>query len=148
MKIIFYSSGDNKLARLIAYIYLDLFSKDRLISKLEDIFFNNEEQSKNNLCFVGTGNHNYQVMALGCYKQNNIIINLITGLNSIFAIKEDIILINIDAIDNLFIKIGIIAINFKVKKIGLLLLERGVIYEMPRINRLVKELKEKVAKRI
>ena len=38
MKIIFYSTGDNKLAKLIAYIYLDMLNKDRLISKLKDIF--------------------------------------------------------------------------------------------------------------
>ena len=145
MKIIFYSSKDNKLAKWIACSYLNYIDQYNLNKKIKDIFLKSENLSKNNLCYIGSRKDNCQIIALGCYGQNNIILNLITGLNDIFSIQEKIILINIDSIYNIFINLGLTAINLKLESIGLLLLKKGIIVETPKINKLVKEIRERIA---
>ena len=145
MKIIFYSTKDNKLAKWIACSYLNYIDQYNLNKKIKDIFLKSENLSKNNLCYIGSRKDNCQIIALGCYGQNNIILNLITGLNDIFSIQEKIILINIDSIYNIFINLGLTAINLKLESIGLLLLKKGIIVETPKINKLVKEIRERIA---
>lgn len=145
MKIIFYSSGDNKLARLVGYSYLGSITEDKLTEKIEQIFLRDENEIKNNLSYLGDSINNIQIMALGCYEQNSILINLINGLNDIFSITEKIILINIDSIYNLYIKLGTVAINLKLKRLGFFLLKKGINLEMIKINKLVKEIREGIA---
>ncbi|MFO7819952.1 MAG: DUF3189 family protein [Halanaerobacter sp.] len=142
MKIIFYSSGDNKLARLIGYSYLGSIAEDELTEKVEQIFLRDENEIKKNLSYLGDSINNIQIMALGCYGQNSIVINLVNGLNDIFSISEKIILINIDSIYNLYIKLGTAAINLKWERLGCFLLKKGINSEIMKINKLVEEIRE------
>ncbi|MBM7556014.1 DUF3189 family protein [Halanaerobacter jeridensis] len=144
MKIIFYSSRDNKLAKWIAYSYLNYINSEQITKKIEDIFLEDDDLFKNNLCYLGNSSDNCQVIALGCYGQNNIILNLITALNNIYSIQEEVILINIDSIYNSSINLGLKAIDFKLQGLGFLLLKKGIIAERSKINKLVEEIKERI----
>jgi hypothetical protein len=127
MKIIFYSNSDNKLAKLIAYQYLDYVDLKSLVAKIEEVFLIKSNTPKDNLTVVGKTDENNKILAVGCYGQENIIMNLINGLN------------------NLFIRLGIFAGKLNLKSLGGLLLKKGIVSEMTEINKIIDQTKERVS---
>ena len=145
MKIIFYSTYDNKLAKLIANNYFDFIVTEKLTAKIKEIFSPEKRLVENNLYCINKKDSPVEVIALGCYGQEQIMFNLITGLNDIFSIQEKIVLINIDVLYNLLIKLGVKAVNLKLERLGLFLIEKGVIQEMPKIKKMIIKTKERIA---
>ncbi|MGM0369406.1 MAG: DUF3189 family protein [Bacillota bacterium] len=145
MKIIFYSNSDNKLAKLIAYQYLDYVDLKSLVAKIEEVFLIKSNTPKDNLTVVGKTDENNKILAVGCYGQENIIMNLINGLNNMFGIQEEILLVDISLISNLFIRLGIFAGKLNLKSLGGLLLKKGIASEITEINKIIDQTKERVS---
>lgn len=145
MKIIFYSTWDDKLAKLVADNYFDFINTEKLPVKIREIFLAEKKQQPKNIYCVTEQDNSLQIIALGCYGQEQIIFNLITSLNDIFSIKEKIVLINIDILYNIFIKLGLSAVHLNLKRLGLFLLKKGISQEIPKIKNIIKKTKERIA---
>ena len=140
MKIIFYSNKNNKLAKSIAYQYLNLKKS------VEDVFLLSETDHKKNLSVLGVSEAGHKVVVLGCYQQKKIIFNLIAGINNIFSIREKIVLVDTDVVDNLFLKLGKVAMKLNFKNLGIILIKKGIYKENQIINKIIKRTKERVRK--
>ncbi|MGM0501473.1 MAG: DUF3189 family protein [Bacillota bacterium] len=142
MKIIFYNSKTNKLAKLIAYRYL----KENDLEKVKEIFLETKIIPKKNLLVLGTSDEGHDIAVLGCHNQKKIVFNLIAKLNELFEIKEKLILVDTDIVNNYLFKLGKLAIKLNLESLGLLLIRAELSNQKELIDKIIKETKEQVEK--
>ncbi|GAB6098659.1 hypothetical protein JCM16358_05380 [Halanaerocella petrolearia] len=145
MKIVclgYYQSGT---ALLVASSYLKLW-EEGVNSKLQSIFnsFNQQEETGEVLS-LGIDRQGNEVLVLGCQGQEAIISRMIRGFKSVFALEEEIILINTTSADDLFIKYGVKLNRLGWKRVGEQLMKIGVKRSHSSIRKLVTRIEERTA---
>ncbi|WP_408955933.1 DUF3189 family protein [Natroniella sp. ANB-PHB2] len=144
MKIIYYGEYGLGLPLIVASFYLGTINnKKDLLEKL-NLFELTNEQNAGELVCIGTDELGNEVFVLGCKSQVSLVKRMLSGFREIFALRNEVLLIETTSFNNLLIKIGKLLIKFGFASFGLSIVKAGINSDYEHIRQQAIKIKERI----